>query len=65
VSIVVGLTLSLVLGLRVLAPLGMRTAPLLDAIVTALFLTGGTKAFNDLIKWIGYKKEAARREAAG
>lgn len=56
-----GLGVSLVLGLRILAPLGVTRADWLDLILTALFVTGGTKVFNDLMKWMGYKKEAARR----
>lgn len=61
VSLVVGLVLAFGLGLRVLAPFGVTRAPWLDAIVTALFITGGTKVFNELIKWIGYMKEVAKQ----
>ena len=60
----VGVGASLVLGLRILGPLGVTKAVWLDVILTALFVTGGTKAFNDLMKWMGYKKEAARRASA-
>ncbi|MEW6567988.1 MAG: hypothetical protein AB1449_07450 [Chloroflexota bacterium] len=59
-ALIVALALSFGLGLRLLTPLGFSGPGWLDAVVTALFLTGGTKAFNDLIKWLGYKKEAAR-----
>jgi hypothetical protein len=31
-----------------------------DVILTALFITGGTKGVNDLMKLIGYKKEEAK-----
>jgi hypothetical protein len=61
VALVVGLALSLLLRLRVLEPLGVTWAPWLDAILTALLVTGGTKGVNDLIKLIGYKKEEAKR----
>jgi len=60
VALVVGLGASLVLGLRILEPLGVTRGAWLDVILTALFVTGGTKAVNDLIKLIGYKKEQAK-----
>ena len=63
VALGTGLGVSLVLRLRILGPLGVTQAEWLDVILTALFVTGGTKAFNDLLKWMGYKKEAARRAA--
>jgi hypothetical protein len=31
--------------------------------LTALFITGGTTGFKDLIKWVSYQKEAARLAA--
>ncbi len=62
VSLVVGLILSIALELRILEPLGVTRLPWLDTILTALFLTGGTKGINDLIKLIGYKKEEAKRD---
>jgi len=61
VALIVGLILSFGLGLRLLAPLGFAQYTVLDGIVTALFLTGGTKAVNDLLKWVGYMKESAKR----
>jgi hypothetical protein len=57
VSLVAGFALTLGLELRILGALGVTKLPWLDVIITALFLTGGTKAINDLIKLIGYKKE--------
>jgi len=59
-AFVVGLALSLGLGLRILYPLGFTRFAWVDMILTALFLTGGTKGINDLIKFIGYKKEEAK-----
>ena len=59
-AFVVGLALSLGLGLRILYPLGITRCAWLDMILTALFITGGTKGINDLIKFIGYKKEEAK-----
>lgn len=60
VAFIVGLALTLLLGLRILAPLGITRFPWVDVILTTLFMTGGTKGINDLIKLIGYKKEEAK-----
>ena len=50
VALVVGLLLTLGLGLRVLRPFGVARMPWLDVLLTALFVTGGTKWLNDLLK---------------
>jgi dolichol kinase len=60
VSFAGGLLLSIGLGLRILVPLGVSVADWADALITALFLTGGTKGINDLLKLIGYKKQEIR-----
>jgi hypothetical protein len=60
ISLVVALVLTAGLGLGVLGPLGHPDAGVFDVIVTALFMIGGTKSANDLLKWIGYRKTAAR-----
>jgi hypothetical protein len=57
VSLITGFALTLGLDLRIMQALGVTRLPWLDVILTALFITGGTKAINDLIKLIGYKKE--------
>ena len=61
-AVALGLALVLTLGLdlRLLAPLGHPQAPALDVVLTSLFLLGGSKGFNDLLKWVGYKKLQAR-----
>ena len=59
-TLIVSLLLAFGLNLRVLAALGASVPPVFDAIVTALFITGGTKGINDLLKLIGYHKEAAK-----
>jgi len=59
-AIVFGLTLAAALRLRILQPLGVTCPDLLDLLLTAFFLSGGTKAFNDLIKIVGYKKEETK-----
>jgi hypothetical protein len=60
VAFIAGLALTLGLGLRILAPFGITRFPWVDVILTALFITGGTKGVNDLMKLIGYKKEEAK-----
>ena len=60
VALVMAVTLTAALGLGILGPLGYPHAGILDVIVTALFMLSGTKGANDLLKWIGYKKTAAR-----
>jgi hypothetical protein len=60
VAFIAGLTLTLILGLRILAPFGITRFPWIDVILTTLFITGGTKGVNDLMKLIGYKKEEAK-----
>jgi hypothetical protein len=64
ISLLAGLGLTFGLGLRIIGPLGMDAPDWADAIVTALFITGGTKGINDLLKLIGYQKEAARAQLA-
>lgn len=61
-AVVIGVTLAGVLHLRILEPLGVPCPDLLDLLLTAFFLSGGTKAFNDLIKIVGYKKEESKAE---
>ncbi|HEY46450.1 MAG: hypothetical protein AMJ88_01955 [Anaerolineae bacterium SM23_ 63] len=60
VAFIAGLALTLGLELRVLAPFGITRFPWVDVILTTLFITGGTKGVNDLMKLIGYKKEEAK-----
>ena len=61
-----GLALATAYGLhlRLMASLGMGDGGFWDGLVTALFLTGGTKGVNDLLKWVGYKKEGAKKTLA-
>ena len=64
VALLLALVLTLALNLRLLAPLGHPQVPALDVALTSLFLLGGSKGFNDLIKWVGYKKLQARSALA-
>jgi len=63
VALAVGLLLTLVLGLRVLRPFGVTRMPWLDVLLTALFVAGGTKWLNDLLKIIAFKKQEVRARA--
>ena len=63
-SLALALALSLGLGFRILTPLGMVRSNALDILVTSLFIAGGVKGFNDLLKWVGYSKEARKAALA-
>ena len=60
VSLALALALTAGLGLGILAPLGHPGAGIFDVVVTALFMISGTKGANELLKWVGYRKTAAR-----
>jgi len=60
VSLVISLLLTGLLHIRILVHFNLAGGDVLDLIVSALFLSGGTKAFNDLIKLAGYRKETAK-----
>ena len=60
VAFVVGMAMCLGLNLRVLSPMGVAVAPWVDALITALFITGSTKGINDLVKVLAYKKTEVR-----
>jgi hypothetical protein len=73
VSLAVGLALAASTGLRVLLPLMQSikasnavTTPneVVDIAVTGLIVSAGTEGFNSILKFIGYKKEEKKAEAA-
>jgi hypothetical protein len=64
VSLVVGGSLALGVGLRVLQPLGIADAYYLDIFVTALIISGGSEGFNSIMKFLGYAKEGKKAVAA-
>lgn len=64
VTLVVALLLAIGLELRILSLLGVSIADWADALITALFITGGTKGINDLLKLLGYKKLELRSRLA-
>ena len=72
VSLTLGLVLAFQLDLHVfnllkgLDPkiLGLDKHPSLDAMVTGLIISGGTEGLNSILKFLKYKKEDAKNEAA-
>jgi hypothetical protein len=64
VSLVIGFILAFGIGLRVLQPLGVSGADLLDVFVTALIVSAGTEGFNSILKFLGYTKEDKKADAA-
>jgi hypothetical protein len=60
VTLVVGVLLAMLLDLRILSGLGLSVNRILDLLLTAFFLMGGTKGINDLMKLIGYRKEQVK-----
>ena len=66
VSFVAGLGLAAWPQTRVLSHLVVpegSVSPVLDYLVTALFVSGGTEGFNSILKFISYKKEEKKQEA--
>lgn len=65
-ALALGLALgvTLVLGLRVVRPFGLARGDWLDALLTALLISSGTKWLNDLLKIISYKKQELKARAA-
>ncbi len=62
-AFVVGLLLTVLLNLRILNVFGVSRFGWLDALVTALFISGGTKWLNDLLKIVQYRKLEMRVRA--
>ncbi len=67
VSLTLGLVLSFTAKLHVLQLLGVTPATgldTIDAIVTGLIISGGTEGVNSILKFLKYKKEDVKNEAA-
>jgi len=67
VSLTLGLVLAFTAKLHVLQLLGVTPATGLDpidAIVTGLIISGGTEGVNSILKFLKYKKEDVKNEAA-
>lgn len=63
IAFALGLLLTVLLNLRALSIFGVTRFGWLDALVTALFISGGTKWLNDLLKIVQYRKLEARARA--
>lgn len=58
-----GLVLTVSLNLRVLSIFGVDRFAWLDALLTALFISGGTQWLNDMLKIVKYRKLEQRARA--
>jgi hypothetical protein len=63
IAFVFGLLLTLLLNLRVISVFAVTQLGWLDTLVTALFISGGTKWLNDLLKIVQYRKLELRARA--
>jgi hypothetical protein len=63
-ALILGIILAAAASVRVMRPLNAEVPSWLDIIATGLFISGGTEGFNSLMKFLGYKKEEKKREAA-
>jgi hypothetical protein len=67
ISLTLGLVLAFTAKLHILQLLGVMPAPSLDtvdALVTGLIISGGTEGINSILKFLKYKKEDVKNEAA-
>jgi len=69
VSLTLGLVLAFVAKLHVLEVLGLPQAQgteldFLDSLVTGFIISGGTEGINSILKFLKYKKEDVKNEAA-
>ncbi len=70
VSLTVGLVLAFTANLHVLQLLGITPAVsanainIIDGIVTGLIISGGTEGINSILKFLKYKKEESKNDAA-
>lgn len=63
VSLVFGLALAFLAGIRVLVHLGYTGPQMWDAIITGLIVSAGTEGINSIMKYLGYAKENKKEEA--
>jgi hypothetical protein len=64
VSIIAGGAVALTTGIRVLHPLGGTANDAWDVAVTALVISAGTEGLNSILKYLGYKKDEQKGNAA-
>lgn len=62
-AFLVGLLLTMLLDLRILDVFGVGRFGWLDALITALFISGGTTWLNDMLKIVKYRKLEMRANA--
>jgi hypothetical protein len=64
-SLVIGLAIADICGLRVLQALESRTTQVRgDLFVTGVVISAGTEGFNSIMKFLGYSKDARKAAAA-
>lgn len=63
ISLGVGLLIAFFSGIRVLQPLGVPQAGVMDVLVTGLVISAGTEGINSIMKFLGYTKDAKKDEA--
>ena len=63
VAFVVSLLVTVLLNLKALSVFGVSRLGWLDMLITAFFISGGTKWLNDLLKIVQYRKLEARARA--
>jgi hypothetical protein len=74
ISLIVGILLALLSGVRILLPLAQwqnatvnelnALGKVADVFITGLVISAGTEGFNSILKFLGYKKEEKKVEAA-
>lgn len=65
VALIVGVGLAYAFDLEVLRELGAGDSPgWLDNLVTGLIVSTGTEGVNSIVKFLGYKKEEKKEDAA-
>jgi hypothetical protein len=63
-SLVIGLLLAFCADLHVLHLLGLPEHKVIDPLVTGFIISGGTEGVNSILKFLKYKKEETKTEAA-
>jgi len=64
ISLAAGFYFAFGASLRVLHPLGIASADMIDGTVTAFIISAGTEGFNSIIKFLGYAKDNKKAQAA-
>ncbi|HXT63380.1 MAG TPA: hypothetical protein VN696_10115 [Pyrinomonadaceae bacterium] len=67
ISLILGLALAFMANLHVLQILGVTPTAgvnIVDGVVTGLIISGGTEGVNSILKFLKYKKEEVKNDAA-